>query len=609
MTALHAAAMMGHAEALEALLLAVPKAPASAAAELVNARTSGALLTPLMLAARGGHLSCVRALLRSLSPGDAAAAARAQDRSGNTALMLAARFARCPECTRELLPLTFPSIRPDQELDDSDRTPLHYAARAGRADVIAALLLLTRHLPHEVDAMSNDPMTPLQAAVDAALSGHPEHRAAAFLLQAGADPFQMDPRGVCLFHRMPQWYCDKDERDGRGPGMDTLQEMLLTFTAGPEDICAEEGDTSLVATAIESERPAVAALLLALGMPMPLAGEYDRGRKRYVYPWEDDGRRGRGGGASDRRKKSSLLPQGAEPVPGLFAEAAALAERHVAHLRDGVPAAVEAMRARLLQAAAAYGSDGGDPFLLADIATTFLSPVTRPGEAWFDQDPATRPLRYSAVLVDRAARSVFERKVQEAAITEALRRSVVALEAWRAAAASERQQQQQAEGEEGGGALAAPGGAGAAPPSSSSRGKRGGAGNKKRRAEARRHPAPPRRAATAAEKLAYGALRCLAKWESLVYDLNLPKSFKWFDHEQLRASKLQRQLRRAEDTLGRLRRAAAQPEGRRRLEAPPPAPEYDEEEDWVDDAEVAALFGDDDDDEDEDDFFDDEFSD
>ena len=124
-SALHEAALAGHAEIVDALL--------AAGASPALADRSGA--TALHEAARGGHLLVLERLLRDL-PGGGAVEVASQDGGGRNVLALACMAeGATPALVRQLLAL---GIDPQQRDADGKR-PIDRAAEAGRWPLVAAL--------------------------------------------------------------------------------------------------------------------------------------------------------------------------------------------------------------------------------------------------------------------------------------------------------------------------------------------------------------------------------------------------------------------------------------------------------------------------------------
>lgn len=240
------------------------------------------------------------------------------------------------------------------------------------------------------------------------------YRAASALLAAGADPSATDARDRGPIHYMQRIYespqaaaeavvCLEDlaahgaDLAARDSGMRTALDTVVHC------LVLSEMDPPLVSATLP-----VPAALLALG----------------------------GGG----RGPSRTAAQPEEPIPGLFAEALATAERYAAGLRVGF----EGPRARLLRqlgagdsaaakAAAAAAGAGHSAFARLRALRAGAHP---PGEAWWGEDAEARPPRFCAVLLDRAARAAVVRQTAETAAVEAAVRSVRALQQWQQGRAS-----------------------------------------------------------------------------------------------------------------------------------------------------------------------------
>lgn len=228
-SALHEAALAGHAEIVEVLL----------AAGADPAATDRLARTPLLEAARGGHLAVLDRLLTRLREGSSrggniANEAAAVDAHGRNALMLAAMSENAtPALIEHLLAL---GLDPEAR-DFEDKRAIDRAAEAGRWALVAALDR-AYPLPSAVSDAADAADAPLPDRAPAALlrEGLHERRGA----ELGGLAQLLSPQELgALLH-------DNGTQDGRpAPGAEQI-ERLLQWGADPE-VRDARGDTPLFA--------------------------------------------------------------------------------------------------------------------------------------------------------------------------------------------------------------------------------------------------------------------------------------------------------------------------------------------------------------------------
>lgn len=403
-TALHAAAAKASIRCVAALLRASANP---------NVASNGARRTPLHEAA-GSSEPCATAVVRALLAAGASTAAR--DYWGRTPLLSACNHASSTEMVAALL------------------------AASGGSDALEELEITIGKVAGTPLRKYRD--SPLRRVFEAGIyNGTPRgvHQIAAMLLEAGANS-----AGECAdslasaFHaalavcaQPPLWYKDP------GQAASCVQELLLygadVGAARPDpsrpSAAAQQPATPIDAALLESEEPhwnndlhepnaaaGVGVALLAFGGPPPNPA-------LFVRPPED------GDGPPQPPIGVFLTPDG-------FARPLAIAEQSLESLRAAAaPGAVEAAAGEIersvLAAASGGGVDGscdGDPIAL--LRALKAPGAFRPGGAWWGLDPAERPMRLAAVLLDRAAYAVAVRRVAALAVAEASTRAVRALSQW-----------------------------------------------------------------------------------------------------------------------------------------------------------------------------------
>lgn len=381
-------------------------------------------------------------------------------------------------------------------------TLLGWAASGGQSPETAALLIAAG-VP--VDARNSRRETALLNIGGANGDVRPNHRFILTLLAAGADANAADRWGRTAAHGWGEGDC-KEERDGL---TDSLQELLLWGYR--IDAECDEGLTPSEHLGDMFSNPNVPpAALLAFGCPWPRVG------------------------------------RAPEPSPLIAGRAVAIAARSFASFRSVSEAAVlqgaaAALEQRLALAAAASAPSGGSTGEegLSQLRLLLSGALPADGEAWWEQDKETRPMRYAAVLQERAVRAAVVQSCAERALAEASVRSLAALQHW-----------QQEHGRRGDSGDAT---AGASSPSPA-----GGVQQSRRprssAADAAANGSPPL-AAPRGDKLTWAAAMCIAKWASVGDALRQAKQAAAAQADALVAAR-----DRAETTLAELQvRVAAMP--------------------------------------------------